>query len=89
MAQEEGPTTEDEDGGMDEDARIGGTGVTITTSKARMWLAKWEFAKGQLARSMELANELCQDGVEVEEARALIRDLSARMEVDSSSRSGH
>ena len=29
---------------------------------------------------MELANELCQDGVEVEEAKALIRDMRARME---------
>ncbi len=29
---------------------------------------------------MELANELFQDGVEVDEAKALIRDLRARME---------
>ncbi|KAI9758442.1 MAG: hypothetical protein M4579_003072 [Chaenotheca gracillima] len=57
-----------------------GVGVTMTTSKARMWLAKWEFARGGLGRAIELANELCQDGVEVEEAKALVRDLRARME---------
>ena len=78
LAQEEGPTGEDDDD--NNEARAGGTGVTNTTSKARMWLARWEFARGGLARAMELANELCQDGVEVEEAKALIRDLRARME---------
>ena len=72
VAQEEGDT---EDGG-------GGTGVTMTTSKARMWLAKWEFGRGGLQRAMDLAEELCQDGVEVEEAQALKRDLRARMGVD-------
>ena len=75
LAQEEGPGDDDDD-----EARGPGTGVTNTTSKARMWLAKWEFARGGLARAMELANELCQDGVEVEEAKALIRDIRARME---------
>jgi anaphase-promoting complex subunit 8 len=29
---------------------------------------------------MELANELCQDGVEVEDAKALVRDVRARMD---------
>ncbi|KAI9828463.1 MAG: Anaphase-promoting complex subunit 23 [Thelocarpon impressellum] len=61
----------------------GGVGVTPTTSKARMWLAKYMFSRGGpegLARAMKLANELCQDGVEVEEAKALVRDLRARME---------
>ncbi len=75
LAQEEGSGNDDDDEG-----RGPGTGVTTTTSKARMWLARWEFARGGLARAMELANELCQDGVEVEEAKALIRDLRARME---------
>lgn len=74
LAQEEGA------GDDDDDSPAGGTGVTNTTSKARMWLARWEFARGHLPRAMELANELCQDGVEVEEAKALIRDLRARME---------
>ena len=79
LAQEEGPGEDDDD-----EARGSGTGVTNTTSKARMWLARWEFARGSLARAMELANELCQDGVDVEEAKALIRDLRARMESGSS-----
>ena len=75
LAQEEGPGDDDDD-----ESRGSGTGVTNTTSKARMWLARWEFARGGLARAMELANELCQDGVDVEEAKALIRDLRARMD---------
>lgn len=79
LAQEEGASEEDDDGAAT------GTGVTNTTSKARMWLARWEFARGHLARAMELANELCQDGVEVEEAKALIRDLRARIESGKSS----
>ena len=76
LAQEQGPGNDDDD----DDAKAPGTGVTTTTSRARMWLARWEFARGGLSRAMELANELCQDGVEVEEAKALIRDLRARME---------
>ena len=75
LAQEEGPGEDDDD-----EARGSGTGVTKTTSNARMWLARWEFARGGLARAMELANELCQDGFDVEEAKALIRDLRARTE---------
>ena len=75
LAQEEGPGEDDDD-----ETRGPGTGVTNTTSKARMWLARWEFARGGLTRAMELANELCHDGVEVEEAKALIRDLRARTE---------
>lgn len=87
LAQEEGEGPSSDRGG-DHDEGGGsrsfgqGTGVTNTTSKARMWLARWEFAHGRLARAMELANELCQDGVEVEEAKALIRDLRARMEAE-------
>jgi anaphase-promoting complex subunit 8 len=77
LAQEEGFAGDDED---DNEGRGGGTGVTNTTSKARVWLARWEFGRGGLKRAMELANELCQDGVEVEEAKALIRDLRARMD---------
>ena len=79
LAQEEDPMGDGDDD--DEEVRRGlGTGVTQTTSKARIWLARWEFGRGGLKRAMELANELCLDGVEVEEAKALIRDLRARME---------
>jgi anaphase-promoting complex subunit 8 len=68
LAQEEGPEEGDE-----------GLGVTQTTSRARLWLAKWSYSCGEWQRTMELANELCQDGVEVEEAKGLVRDVRARM----------
>ncbi|KAF2841154.1 TPR-like protein [Patellaria atrata CBS 101060] len=77
LSQEEGPEEDDLLGGGNE---RGGVGVTPTTSKARMWLARWEFMRGGYQRSMELANELCQDGVEVEDAKALVRDIRARLE---------
>jgi len=75
LAQEEGPDFDDvgSEGG-------GGVGVTATTSKARLWLARWEYMRGMYQRAMELANELCQDGVEVEDAKALVRDIRARMD---------
>lgn len=57
-----------------------GTGVTATTSKARLWLARWALRGGDLDRADQLAGELCQDGVEVEEAKALMRDVRARRE---------
>ena len=76
LAQEDGQEAEE----IEEDARANAIGVTHTTSKARMWLARWEFARGGMKRAMDLANELCQDGVEVEEAKALIRDGRARMD---------
>ena len=53
---------------------------TPATYKAKMWLARWEFSNRNWARANELANELCQDGPEIEEAKALVRDLRARME---------
>jgi anaphase-promoting complex subunit 8 len=59
---------------------VGGTGVTATTSKARLWLARWAIKHGDLNRADQLAGELCQDGIEVEEAKALMRDIRARRE---------
>lgn len=70
LAQEEGAEEGDE-----------GLGVTQTTSRARLWLAKWSYSCGEWQRTMELANELCQDGVEVEEAKGLVRDVRARIAV--------
>ena len=55
-----------------------GTGVTATTSKARLWLARWAMRNGDLDRADILCGELCQDGVEVEEAKALMRDVRSR-----------
>lgn len=87
MAQEEGDASDDDPnfgasfGSGRGDAR--GVGVTPTTSKARMWLARYDFNRGDYQRAMELANELCEDGVEVEDAKALVRDIRARVEADT------
>jgi anaphase-promoting complex subunit 8 len=53
---------------------------TATTSKARLWLAQHALRNGDLDRADQLAGELCQDGMEVEEAKALMRDVRARRE---------
>ncbi|KAG9242935.1 anaphase promoting complex subunit 8 [Calycina marina] len=63
-----------------------GTGVTAATSKARMWLARHAMSTHDYPRAMQLATELCQDGVEVEEAKALVRDVRVRMEIREESR---
>ena len=63
-----------------------GVGVTATTSRARLWLAKMEVERGgkvALGRAMELANELCQDGWEVEDAKAMVREVKARLEKET------
>jgi anaphase-promoting complex subunit 8 len=87
LAQEEGIGGGSPGGGDDLGGLVGnqsntgnGVGVTPTTSKARMWLAKWEFESSNYQRANELANELCQDGVEVEDAKALIRDIRSRID---------
>jgi anaphase-promoting complex subunit 8 len=82
LAQEEGPDEDDLPPGAPLSSAGGGIGITQTTSKARLWLAKWSFVKQDWQRASELANELCQDGVEVEEAKALVRDVRARLEAD-------
>lgn len=85
IAQEDGPVGEDDEdddeyeGGGGETGG-GGSGPTLTTGKARLWLAKWAAQIGDLARSLRLCNELCSDGIDVEEAKALIRELRVRME---------
>ncbi|KAK3325397.1 anaphase promoting complex subunit 8 [Apodospora peruviana] len=58
-----------------------GTGVTVATSKARMWLARQAMRAEDYVTANRLASELCQDGVEVEEAKALIREARSRMEL--------
>ncbi|MCJ1352995.1 MAG: Anaphase-promoting complex subunit 23 [Icmadophila ericetorum] len=84
IAQEDGPVGEDDDdddeygeGGM---MGGGGTGPTMITGKARLWLARWTAHSGDFERSLRLCNELCTDGCDVEEAKALIRELRGRME---------
>jgi len=61
---------------------------TPATNKAKMWLARWEFGNGNWKRAGELANELCHDGPEIEEAKALVRDLRARMEAMGGTNAG-
>jgi len=72
LAQEEGAGEE----GVGEEE---GLGVTQVTCRARLWLARFCYARGEWARTMELANELCQDGWEVEEAKGLVRDVRGRL----------
>jgi anaphase-promoting complex subunit 8 len=57
-----------------------GTGTTATTSKARLWLARWAWRRGDLDRAEKLAEELCMDGYEVEEAKGLVREVRGRRE---------
>ncbi|KPI37988.1 Anaphase-promoting complex subunit 8 [Cyphellophora attinorum] len=59
-----------------------GTGTTPTTSKARLWLARYAFRKGDLDRAERLAEELCADGFEVEEAKSLVRMTRGQREVE-------
>lgn len=57
-----------------------GTGTTATTSKARLWLARYWWRHGDLNKAEGLAEELCMDGYEVEEAKSLVREIRGRRE---------
>jgi anaphase-promoting complex subunit 8 len=57
-----------------------GTGTTATTSKARLWLARYAWRQGDLDTSERLAEELCMDGYEVEEAKGLVREVRGKRE---------
>jgi anaphase-promoting complex subunit 8 len=75
----------DSPGGSDDEEREettgrDGTGVTAATSKARMWLARFAMRTADYHTANRLATELCQDGVEVEEAKALVREVRSRLE---------
>ena len=76
-----GSDAEGEGGAEGAGGQEGGTGVTMSTSKARMWLAKYAMRAEDYETANRLAMELCQDGVEVEEAKALIREARSRMEL--------
>ena len=69
-----------DDEGANEVAGAEGTGVTAATSKARMWLARFAMRTADYATANRLAAELCQDGVEVEEAKALLREVRSRID---------
>ncbi|KAM3464203.1 hypothetical protein MY5147_009546 [Beauveria neobassiana] len=64
----------------EEEGRNEGTGVTAATSKARMWLARFAMRTSDYSVAHRLATELCQDGVEVEEAKALVREVRSRLD---------
>jgi anaphase-promoting complex subunit 8 len=68
---------DDLDGGDDDGF---GVGATPTTSKARLWLARWAVQRGDLVVAERLAEELCVDGYEVEEAKGLVREVRGRRE---------
>lgn len=73
----------DSDSDDDFEAAIGdgfGYGTTATTSKARLWLARWAIRRGELDMGERLAEELCMDGYEVEEAKGLVREVRGRRE---------
>lgn len=69
-----GPSTDD----IDNDGF--GTGTTATTSRARLWLARYAVKNDDLDRAERLAEELCMDGFEVEEAKGLVREVRGRRE---------
>ena len=75
--EDQGSDMEDDDEG---EADGFGTGTTATTSKARLWLARWAWRRGDLDRAEKLAEELCIDGYEVEEAKGLVREVRGRRE---------
>ncbi|EME43290.1 hypothetical protein DOTSEDRAFT_72635 [Dothistroma septosporum NZE10] len=69
-------TLAQEDGAEDGEE---GIGVTQVTSRARLWLARWCHAQSDWERTMQLANELIQDSVEVEEAKSLVNEVRSRL----------
>ncbi len=76
----------------DDDIEAGGDGfgmgTTPTTSKARLWLARWAVQRGDLDMAERLAEEMCVDGYEVEEAKGLVREVRGRREAEAEARVG-
>ncbi|WDK12057.1 tetratricopeptide [Colletotrichum graminicola] len=75
------PGASDDEGNGDsrKEGASEGTGVTASTSKARMWLAKYAMRTADYVTANRLGTELTQDGFEVEEAKALVREARARI----------
>ncbi|KAL0779533.1 hypothetical protein CaCOL14_004017 [Colletotrichum acutatum] len=75
------PGASDDEGNGDGRKEAGneGTGVTASTSKARMWLAKHAMRTADYKTANRLGTELTQDGFEVEEAKALVREARVRI----------
>ena len=73
--------------GGEESGRDLGTGVTQTTSRARLWLVRLEMEDGSLPalrRAEAMANTLCEDEYQVEEAKSMWRSVRARIEAETS-----
>lgn len=88
LAQEEGPDESEIPLGVAQSSVPSGIGVTRFTKEARLWLARYCFAREDWQRATDLANELCQDGYEVEEAKALKRDVRSRIEAQEEAELG-
>lgn len=73
----------DSDDEVEADGDGFGMGTTATTSKARLWLARWAVRRGNLDIAERLAEELCVDGYEVEEAKGLVREVRGRREAEA------
>lgn len=56
--------------------------ITLESSKAHMWLAKWEMSRGNLRKAEKYATEIMNGSFDLEEAKALVRDLRSRMDQD-------
>ncbi|RMD43280.1 hypothetical protein DV735_g1829, partial [Chaetothyriales sp. CBS 134920] len=56
--------------------------TTAVTSKARLWLARRALRTGDLDKSERLAEELCMDGYEAEEAKSLVREIRGLREAN-------
>lgn len=74
------PAPSDDGVEKEEEQRNEGTGVTAATSKARLWLARFAMRTADYHTAQRLATELCEDGIEVEEAKALVREVRSRIE---------
>ncbi|EMR09109.1 hypothetical protein PNEG_02453 [Pneumocystis murina B123] len=58
--------------------------ITLESSKAHMWLAKWEMSRGNLRKAEKYATEIMNGSFDLEEAKALVRDLRSRMDQNES-----
>ncbi|KAG4303449.1 hypothetical protein PCK1_000413 [Pneumocystis canis] len=56
--------------------------ITLESSKAHMWIAKWEMSRGNLRKAEKYATEIMNGSFDLEEAKALVRDLRSRMDQD-------
>ncbi|EWC43402.1 hypothetical protein DRE_07701 [Drechslerella stenobrocha 248] len=51
-------------------------------ASAKSWLAHHEKDRGNLGRALQLAQELFDAGLMVEDSRAMVRDIRNRLDID-------